>query len=81
MALMCATMMSFWPRLPGIAGMDHTRDRVVSGIGGNLFLLLVLLWCARHLRRWIFHILSLLALGSSFCFLLIRVLPFRSHFG
>jgi hypothetical protein len=77
-ALLAGTLMMFWPRLPGIAAMDHSLGRVASGFGANLFLLLVTLSCSRRLGRTMFQVLAVLAAVSTAGFLFMRMLPFAS---
>jgi hypothetical protein len=78
LAYLSATLMAFWPRLPGIATMDHSYGRIVSGFSANLFLLLVMLWASRRLRRITFHFLTLLVVMSGAGFMVVRMLPFAS---
>jgi len=79
LALLCSSMMAFWPRLPGISTMDHSYGRIVAGFSGNLFLLLVMLWASRRLRRSTFDVLTFLSVASGAGFLVIRMLPFASN--
>ncbi len=81
LALVADILMIFWPRLPGIATMDHSYGRVTAGFAANLFLLLVMLWCSRRLRRLTFHLLTLLAVASTAGFLIMRMIPFASRAG
>ena len=76
LALLVAAMMAAWPKLPAIATMDDSFGRLTAGVGGNLLLLLVLLGCARKLRRPTFHVLTVLAVLSTAGFLIVRMLPF-----
>lgn len=78
LAYLSGTLMAFWPRLPGIATMDHSYGRVISGFSANLFLLLVMLWASRRLRRATFHVLTVLVVMSGAGFMLVRMLPFAS---
>ena len=64
--------------MPAIATMDDSFGRITAGFGGNLFFLLVLLWCSRRLHRLTFQILTVLTVLSTMGFLIIRVLPFVS---
>lgn len=77
-ALLAGTLMTFWPRLPGIPAMDHSLGRVAAGFGANLFFLLVTLSCSRRLGRVSFQILTVLAAVSAAGFLFMRMLPFAS---
>ena len=81
LGLLVGSLLAVWPRIPGIAATDDTFAAVTSGLGANLFLLLVALWSARRIRRWTFHILALLATASTGGFVLARMLPFSSEFG
>ncbi|MBI1824836.1 MAG: hypothetical protein HY287_17215 [Planctomycetes bacterium] len=81
MGLLSATLLCFWPRIRGISAMDHSLNQVRSGIAANLLLLLVVLSSARRFRRWSFHILCALCLGSGVGFVFVRTLPFKSHMG
>ncbi len=69
-------LMGIWPRLDSIGTPDLSLGRVTAGFGANLFLLLVSLWSARHLRRVTLHILTLLALLTTIGFMGIRMLPY-----
>ena len=73
--------MAIWPRIPWIAIPDASVRGVATGFGANLFLLLVLLWCSRRLKRLTFHILTILALVSAAGFMMMRMYPFTSQFG
>jgi hypothetical protein len=81
LALVVSVAMALWPRQRSIATMDHIYIRVVAGFSANLFLLLVMLWCSRQLRRPTFHILTLLVLASTVAFLIVRIVPFTAQFG
>lgn len=74
-----ATLLALWPRLPSIAVTDDTLSSMATGVSAELVLLLVVGWCARHLRRLTFHILTLLVLLSIAGFVAVRVLPFASR--
>ncbi len=76
LGLLTAAIMAIWPRLPRIAAMDDSLGRFAAGIGGNLLLLLVTLWCARRLKRVTFHLLALLVIISTVGFLAVRIAPF-----
>ena len=80
LALIVAALLAVWPRLPSIAAMDDDLGRVVIGLAANLFLLLVMLWCSRKLRRMTFHILTLFAVILAAGFLVMRLLPFAGRF-
>ena len=80
LALTVAGLMALWPRLRSIAIPDDSLGRVTAGFGGNLFLLLVLLWTSRRLRTLTFHVLTVLALGWSAGFMMIRMYPYTSQF-
>ena len=81
MALVMGGMMALWPRIPMIAAPDFSIERVTAGFGGNLFLLLVLLWCSRRLGRITYHVLTMLALASTIGFMVVRLLPYTPLFG
>lgn len=81
LALVAAALMTYWPRIPAIASMDHSFGRVMSGFGAHLLLLLVMLWSSRRLQRLTFHLLTLLAVVSTVGFLVVRVVPFASKVG
>lgn len=78
-AFLSAMMMAFWPRLPGIAAMDDSYGRVISGFAANFLLLLVMLWASRRLNRIPLHVMTVLVLCSAIGFVAARVLPFASH--
>jgi len=81
LALVAAVMMAIWPKLPAVATMDDSLGRVAVGSATNLGLLLVLIWCARRLRRGSVHALTVLALIATGAFVVVRVLPFASGIG
>ncbi len=72
-------MMAIWPYLRIVGTGDASLGRITSGLGGNLFLLLIFLWSARRLRRHTFHMLSILAALSTAGFMLLRMLPFSQY--
>lgn len=78
-ALLSGVMMCFWPGMPGISAMDHSLGRVLAGVSGFLFLLLVSLRSGRLMARASFHILTLAAATSMVAFLLVRAMPFLSE--
>lgn len=80
MALIMGGMMALWPQLGLIAAPDLSHGRVTWGFGGNLFLLLVLLWCSRRMGRFTYHVLTMLALVSTIGFMVVRMLPFTPRF-
>jgi hypothetical protein len=79
MGLISGAMMTLWPRLPGIATMDHSYGRVTAGFSANLLLLLVMLWTSRQIRRPTFQVLTLMCVISTIGFLAMRMIPFASH--
>ena len=81
LAVTIAGLMAVWPRLPSIAVPDDSLERVTAGFGGNLMLLLVVLWSARRLKKLTFHILTLLVVASAAGFMMMRMLPYSPHFG
>jgi len=81
LALVAAAMMSVWPQLPTVATMDDSLGRVAVGTATNLALVMVLIWCARRLRRSSVHALTVLALLATGAFIVVRVLPFASRIG
>jgi hypothetical protein len=81
LALVAGALMTYWPRLPAIASMDHSIGRITAGFSAHLFLVLVMLWCSRRLRRLTFHLLTVLAVLSTAGFIIIRMVPFASRLG
>jgi hypothetical protein len=81
LALLIGVLLAAWPRLRGISATDDEIGQVTAGLAADLFLLLVILWSSRQLRRLTFHILAVLALLSTAGFLLVRMLPFSPGFG
>lgn len=81
LAMLASALMAIWPRLPGIATMDHSIGRITSGCAANLFWLVVMLRSSRQLRRPTFHILTVLAMITTLAFVIIRMLPFTSGVG
>jgi hypothetical protein len=79
LAFFVGVVMMIWPRLPVVAVMDDSLNRVCAGVGGNLLLLLSVLWSGRRMRQPAFHILTVLSVLSMAGFLLVRVLPFSSR--
>lgn len=73
-------LMAIWPLLPAIAVADASMGRITAGFGADLFLLLVVLWSARRLRRMTFHVLVLLAVASAAGFMIMRMLPYTPRF-
>lgn len=81
LGLVIAALLAAWPRLPWIATSDETLGRLLAGVGANLFLLVVILWCARKLRRFTFLIMALVAMASVISFIVLRTLPFTTWSG
>ena len=81
LAVALGGLMAFWPRIPSIAVPDDTLGRVTAGFGANLFLLLVVLWSARRLKRMTFHVLTLLVVMSAAGFMIMRMLLYSPRFG
>ena len=81
MALVVGMLMAVWPRLRGISATDDEFGQVIAGLAANLFLLLVILWSSRRLKRPTFYILTALALLSTAGFIVVRMLPFTPQFG
>ncbi len=81
LATLFSVLLTVWPRLRGIATTDDTFSHMTAGIAADLFLLLVILWSSRHLRRLTFHILAVLTMLSTAGFVLVRMLPFSPGFG
>lgn len=79
--LLACTMLTFWPRMPGIAAMDHSLERVLVGFGANLFLLLTMIRCSRSLQRAPFRLLTVVSAVSTIAFLMVRMTPFVSNAG
>lgn len=78
LALVVGAVMATWPRRTGIAPTDDSFGRVAAGFAANLFLLVVMLWCSRRLRKTTFHLLTVLAVVLAAGFLIVRMLPFMS---
>jgi hypothetical protein len=81
LALVAGALMTYWPRLNSIAGMDHTLGRITAGFAAHLFLVLVMLWCSRRLRRLTYHLLTVLAVVLTAGFIIVRMAPFASRLG
>jgi hypothetical protein len=81
LAVTLGGLMALWPRLPSIAVPDDSMGRVTAGFGGNLFLLLAVLFSARRLESLALHILTFLAVASVAGFMLMRILPYSPQFG
>lgn len=81
LALVAGALMTYWPRLRSIAGMDHSLGRITAGFAAHLFLVLVMLWSSRRLRSLTFHLLTVLAVLSTGGFIIIRMRPFASRLG
>lgn len=81
LALVLGAVMAVWPRLPGISVTDDSLGRVCAGVAVNLFLLLVMLWSSRHVHKFTFQILTVLAVASTAGFLMARMMPFTPQFG
>ncbi len=81
LALVAGALMTYWPRLPSIASMDHSLGRVTAGLGAHLFLVLVMLWSSRRLQKLTFHLLTVLSVVSTAGFVIIRMIPFASRLG
>ncbi len=81
LALLVSAIMAIWPRLPSIATMDDTLGRVTAGFAANLFLLLVMLWSSRRLRRFPFQMLTVMTVITAAAFLLARILPLTPQYG
>ncbi|MBU0717293.1 MAG: hypothetical protein KJ749_03515 [Planctomycetes bacterium] len=81
LALTLGGLMALWPRMRSVAITDDSIGRVAAGFGANLFLLLVMLWCARRLKRLTYHILAMFVLVSTVGFMIMRIHPFTLRFG
>ena len=83
LALTLGGIMTIWPRLRavGVENLDASPTRLTAGLGGMLFLLLVLLWSARKLRRTTLHMLSVLVLFCAAAFMVVRMLPYSPLYG
>ncbi len=79
LGLVAGALMTCWPRMPAVAAMDHTIGRVTAGFAAQLFLLLMMLWASRRIRRLTFHLLTVLAVFTTAGFVLIRMIPFVSR--
>jgi hypothetical protein len=81
LALVVGAVMAVWPRWPGIAPTDDSLGRVSAGVAANLFLLLVMLWCARRSNKLTFKILTVLTVVSTVGFVMVRMMPWSPRFG
>lgn len=81
LALLVGALMAVWPRLEGIATADDTLPDMASGLAAHLFMVLVLLWVARRVRRITFNGLVLFALVDTVAYIVVRFLPFKSTIG
>ena len=81
LALVAGALMTYWPRMHSISGMDHSLGRITAGFAAHLFLVLVMLWCSRRLRRLTYHLLTVLAVVSMAGFMIVRMAPFASQLG
>ena len=81
LALVAGALMTYWPRMPSIASMDHSLGRITAGFAAHLFLVLVMLWCSRQLRRLTYDLLTVLAVVSTAGFFIVRMGPFASRLG
>ena len=81
LALVAAGLMAIWPLMRDIATPDDSIGRVVAGFGADLLLVLVMMICARRIKRPPFHILTFMALASTIGFMLIRMYPYTPRFG
>ncbi len=79
LAITSGGMMAIWPHLRIVGTGDASLGRITSGLGGNLFLLLIFLWTARRLRRHTFHMLTILSIVSTAGFMILRMLPFSEY--
>jgi len=76
LALVFATMLIAWPRLPAIAATDDSLSRFLFGFLAHISLLFVSAWSALRLRGWSLHMVTVLALGATIGFVWSRLLPF-----
>ena len=81
LGLLASAVMAIWPRLPTVPTMDDTLGRVTAGFAANLFLLLVVLWSSRRLRRITYHMLTILIVLSCGGFIIARILPLTAKYG
>ena len=81
MALVVGMLLAVWPRLRGISTTDDEYGQVTAGLAANLFLLLVILWSSRRLKRLPIYILTVVSVLSTAGFILVRMLPFSPRFG
>ncbi len=75
-AMICAGMMSVWPRLRLIGGHDATFMRIAFGVIGHLFLTLTLIRLARRWKHPQLGVLAGLTAISLCAFLVIRLSVF-----
>ena len=81
LALVAGALMTYWPLRSSIAGMDHSMGRITAGFAAQLFLVLVMVWSSRKLRRLTYHLLTVLAIVSMAGFIIVRMVPFASRLG
>lgn len=81
LALLVSVVMAIWPRWPTVATMDDSFGRLTAGFSANLFLLLVMLWSSRRLRRFPLQVLTVATVVSAAGFLIIRILPSTPRYG
>lgn len=74
-ALVVASLMAVWPRLPMVSTMDHSIGRMVGGVAGHLALLWAVLWGARRVGQARFVGLAVLAMVSLLAFVYVRTIP------
>ena len=79
LGLIVAALMALWPRVTGVSTPDDSLGRMTAGLAGNLWLVLVFMWCSRRLRRPTFHALVLLALLTTAGFVIVRIMPYSSY--
>jgi len=76
--LVLAWLMAIWPKLRGVGVSDDSPGRMTAGVAALLYLLLVMLWNGRVLKRPSFHLLAALATAALVCFIVVRAAPFVS---
>jgi len=81
LGLVAAGLMALWPRMRFVAVADDSIGRILAGFGAHLFMLLVMLICARRIKRRPFHLLALMAFASTIGFMLLRMYPYTPGFG
>ncbi len=78
LGVIVGSLMAVWPRLRGVAEMDHSIGRICFGVVGHLILLVAVLWSGRILRRSSFVGLAVFVVISTLGFLFLRTIPLKT---